>query len=304
MSPDADKPARKSKAPKSKPAAKARPASKSAAKSKAKAASSKAASAAKAARGKAGTKPARKAAAPAAPGSRPVPHWDGRAAGQAQVDASTLGTIVKLRLLRVVVRAYEANQRQGTASTKTRGEVSRTTRKPYKQKGTGNARRGDFNSPLLRGGGVIFGPRPRDYRQSLPRRALREALRSALLGKLRDGEVVSLDGGGFSEPSTKAAATALRELGCTRSAVVVLPALNAPVWKSFRNIPRVSVIPASDLNAHHVLAHDRLVLVDDAWQRLVARLPERRDEDGHDGHGGHDGHDGHDGDAGGEEPRS
>jgi hypothetical protein len=77
---------------------------------------------------------------------------------------------------------YEANKRQGTVKTKTRAEVTATTRKPYKQKGTGNARRGDFKSPLLRGGGVIFGPRPRDYSYSIPRKALREALRSALLG--------------------------------------------------------------------------------------------------------------------------
>ena len=295
MSADEDQPARKpaksekgekaekkpAKPKAAKPAA-ARPVSKSAAKSKAKAESASAAKAAKAAKAEkaaAAPKPRKAAAAKAAPGELgQVPHWNGKAAGQASVDASTLGSIVKLRLLRSVVRAYEANQRQGNASTKTRGEVCRTTRKPYKQKGTGNARRGDFNSPLLRGGGVTFGPRPRDYRQSLPRRALREALRSALLGKLRDGEVVSLDGGGFKEPSTKQAATALRELGCQRSAVVVLPALNPPMWKSFRNIPRVSVVPASDLNAHHVLAHDKLVLVDDAWTRLLARLPERREE--------------------------
>ena len=262
-----------------KPKAAARPASKSAAKSKAKAESAKASKAAKAGRAAAGPKPRKAAAAPGSAGELgQVPHWDGRAAGSTSVDASTLGSIVKLRLLRSVVRAYEANQRQGNASTKTRGEVSHTTRKPYKQKGTGNARRGDFNSPLLRGGGVTFGPRPRDYRQSLPRRALHEALRSALLGKLRDGEVVSLDGGGFQEPSTQRAAAALRELGCRHSAVVVLPALNPPVWKSFRNIPRVSVVPASDLNAHHVLAHDKLVLVDDAWTRLLARLPEHREE--------------------------
>ena len=269
MSPDAGKPARKPAA--SKAAGAAKP------KAKAKAAPG-AAKSARAAKSAAAAKPKLpKADAPSPDGPRQVPHWDGRAAGSASVDPSALGSIVKLRLLRSVVRAYEANQRQGTASTKTRGETNRTERKPYKQKGTGNARRGDFNSPLLRGGGVTFGPRPRDYRQSLPRRALREALRSALLGKLRDGEVVSLSGGGFEKPSTKAAATALRELGCRHSAVIVLPALNPPVWKSFRNLPRVSVVPASDLNAHHVLAHDRLVLVDDAWQRLVARLPQVRD---------------------------
>jgi large subunit ribosomal protein L4 len=237
---------------------------------------SKPAKSAQATTAKAAQPKLRKAGPPAAGGPSQVPHWDGRAAGRITVDGSTLGSIVKLKLLRNVLRAYEANQRQGTACTKTRGETNRTERKPYKQKGTGNARRGDFNSPLLRGGGVIFGPRPRDYRQSLPRRALKEALRSALLGKLRDGEVVSLTAGGFAKPSTKTAATALRELGCLRSAVVVLPERNEPVWKSFRNLPRVSVIPASDLNAHHVLAHDRLVLVDDAWARIVARLPEQR----------------------------
>jgi large subunit ribosomal protein L4 len=275
MSADAGKPARKPA--KAKPAAK--PESKTAARTKARVASTGAAKSAKATKADRPAKPAAPKPRPAQagqPAPSQVPHWDGRAAGRVSVDASTLGSVVKLRLLRSVVRAYEANQRQGTASTKTRGETNRTERKPYKQKGTGNARRGDFNSPLLRGGGVVFGPRPRDYRQSLPRRALREALRSALLGKLRDGEVVALTGGGFDKPSTKAAATALRELGCQRSAVIVLPELNAPVWKSFRNLPRVSVVPASDLNAHHVLAHDRLVLVDDAWARLVARLPSQR----------------------------
>ncbi|GJM22197.1 MAG: 50S ribosomal protein L4 [Planctomycetota bacterium] len=198
--------------------------------------------------------------------------WSNGSLGSASVDASSLGEVVKMQLLRDAVRMYEANQRQGTVKTKTRAETSYTTRKPYKQKGTGNARRGDFNSPLLRGGGVIFGPRPRDYSYKMPRKALREALRSALLGKLRDGEVHGLDSAAFSKPSTKTAAAALAALGCDGSAAIVVPAENENLLLSFRNLPRVHVIPASDLNTHHVLWHRRVLLVDGAWDVLMNRL--------------------------------
>jgi large subunit ribosomal protein L4 len=204
--------------------------------------------------------------------SSTVKRWDGKNVGDAKVDSSSLGELVKLKLLRSAVRMYEANRRQGTVSTKTRGETNYTENKPYKQKGTGNARRGDRNSPLLRGGGVIFGPRPRDFGFALPRKALREALRSALAGKLRDGEVVAYASTGLSKPSTKTAAAALEALGCDRSVCVVLPGDNVTLWKSFRNIPHVAVVRASDLNAHQVLAHRRVLLVDDAWTVLMGRL--------------------------------
>ena len=205
-----------------------------------------------------------------------IPSWDGSKVGQVDIAEDHLGQIVKGKLLRSAVLAYEANKRQGTVKTKTRGETSYTTRKPYRQKGTGNARRGDFNSPILRGGGTIFGPRPRSYRQPVPRKALREALRSALLGKVRDGEVAALSAKPFDVPSTKTAFGALSALGASRSAVVVVPSDNPTVWKSFRNIPRVEVVRASDLNAYHVLAHDWLVLVDDAWSVVQGRLGDGR----------------------------
>jgi large subunit ribosomal protein L4 len=212
-----------------------------------------------------------KKGATAKPGE--VPSWDGGQTATRTLDVTPLGQLVKKRLLSTAVRMYEANRRQGNASTKTRGETSYTTRKPYRQKGTGNARRGDFNSPLLRGGGVIFGPRPRDFGFQLPRRARREALRSALTGKLRDGEIRALSSSAFEKPSTKTAAAALSALGCQRSAVVVLPGDNATLWKSFRNIRGVSVVRASDLNAWQVLAHEHLLLVDDAWTVVLGRLP-------------------------------
>lgn len=211
------------------------------------------------------------AGAAAQPGN-PVRSWNAGKVGSATLEARGPADKIKLRLLADAVRMYEANRRQGTVKVKTRGETNYSERKPYKQKGTGNARRGDFNSPLLRGGGVIFGPRPRDFGFAMPRKALREALRSALAGKLRDGEVAHLSAASFKAPSTRSAAAALAALGCEGSAAIVLPA-DAPVlWKSFRNIPRIAVVRASDLNAHQVLAHRHLVMVDDAWDVLGRRL--------------------------------
>ncbi|MGQ0552168.1 MAG: 50S ribosomal protein L4 [Planctomycetota bacterium] len=210
------------------------------------------------------------AAEPAQPAA--VKTWNGKTLGSTSLDGSALGTKVKRRLLSTAVRMYEANERQGTLSTKTRGETNYTTRKPYKQKGTGNARRGDFNSPLLRGGGVIFGPRPRDFGFSMPRRALREALRTALAGKLRDGEIAVLQDLGLQAPSTKTAAGALAALGCNGRAAIVLPAENAVLYKSFRNLKGVRVVRAADLNAHDVLSNRHLVLVGDSWSRLTTRL--------------------------------
>ncbi len=201
-----------------------------------------------------------------------VAYWNEGQVGKVDLDASSLGDKVKLRLMFDVVRMYEANRRQGTVKTKTRAETAYTENKPFKQKGTGNARRGDYNSPLLRGGGVIFGPRPRDYSWRAPRKALREALRSSLVGKLRDGEVDGLNSSAFSKPTTKLAAQAMKDLGCDGSAAIVIPADNEAIWKSFRNIPRVTVIRASDLNTYHVLWHRRVLFVDNAWDVLIARL--------------------------------
>jgi len=201
-----------------------------------------------------------------------VAYWNEGQVGKVDLDASSLGDKVKLRLMFDVVRMYEANRRQGTVKTKTRAETAYTENKPFKQKGTGNARRDDYNSPLLRGGGVIFGPRPRDYSWRAPRKALREALRSSLVGKLRDGEVDGLNSSAFSKPTTKLAAQAMKDLGCDGSAAIVIPADNEAIWKSFRNIPRVTVIRASDLNTYHVLWHRRVLFVDNAWDVLIARL--------------------------------
>ncbi|MCB9897121.1 MAG: 50S ribosomal protein L4 [Planctomycetes bacterium] len=204
-----------------------------------------------------------------------VSHWTESGVGKIDLDSRGLGEIVRLKLLREAVLMYEANQRQGTHSTKTRSETAYTGHKPYKQKGTGNARRGDRNSPILRGGGIIHGPRPRDYSYAMPRRALRAALRSALLGKLRDGEVCAMARPELSTPSTRKAAGILAALGCAASAIIVTVERDEALLRSFRNLPRVHVTRACDLNAFEVLFHRNLVIVDGAWDALTERLGKR-----------------------------
>ena len=140
-----------------------------------------------------------------------------------EVDESLFGEKVKKRLLKEAVLMYEANLRQGTHSTLTRAEVSLTGRKPYRQKGTGSARAGDFKSPIWKGGGVAFGPKPRDYSYSMPKKARRVAVQTALLAKLIDHEVYFLSAFSVDSPQTKAAQAALNKLGVEGTTLVLLP---------------------------------------------------------------------------------
>lgn len=190
-----------------------------------------------------------------------------------EVDVAPLGDKVKRRLLFAAVHMYEARRRVGTHATKTRAEVAGSNRKPWPQKGTGRARAGTRRSPLWRGGGIIHGPRPRDYAYRLPKKALREALRSALLGKFRDGEVVVAEGLDFPRPATKSMAALLRKAGVAdRSVLVVTPALDRNVYLSCRNLPRVDCLPAAHLNAYEVLRHRCLVLARGAVSVLMERF--------------------------------
>jgi large subunit ribosomal protein L4 len=188
------------------------------------------------------------------------------------VDLAAYGEGVRPRLLKDAVVRYLANQRQGTHSTKTRAETAYSESRPWPQKHTGRARAGDKNSPLWRHGGRIFGPKPREYRMGMPVRARREALRSALLGKFRDGEVAFVEALPLKEPSTKTAALCLKELGIARGATIVLPAGDATLYRSFRNVARVECVPASELNALHVLRRKALVFVGDALTVVEQRL--------------------------------
>jgi large subunit ribosomal protein L4 len=187
-------------------------------------------------------------------------------------DTAALGKRPHRRLLREAVLMYAANRRSGTHSTKTRAEVHYTNKKPWKQKHTGRARAGTRRSPLWRGGGVIFGPRPRKYGWAMPRKALRAATRSALLGKASDGEVSRVIGLELSKPSTKAFAAVVQALGLKGTVLFVLEAHDDVMFRSARNIAGATVRVANDINALDLLAHRNVVLVNGALGSLNTGL--------------------------------
>jgi len=179
---------------------------------------------------------------------------------------------VLFRTLKDAVVMAQANKRQGTAKVKNRAAVKGTNKKPYKQKGTGRARAGDVKSPIWRGGGTVFGPKPRDYSYHMPAKARRIATRSALFGKLQDGEVVIADLGEFTAPSARMARKILADLGKPRRALVVLAEPNEKVWKSFRNFPGVKVRPAVDVSAYDVVAGGLVIAESTAMEALATRV--------------------------------
>jgi large subunit ribosomal protein L4 len=152
-----------------------------------------------------------------------------------------------------------ANGRQGTASTKTRGEVSGSTRKLYAQKHTGRARRGDIKSPLLRGGGVAFGPKPRSYRQSMPKKMRRLALKCLLSAKIREGNMRLLKELDFQEPKTKDMVSVLSSLGIDSSALIITAHSAPNVVRSAANLTDVKVVPSALINVLDLVSHEMLV---------------------------------------------
>ncbi|MFC1917498.1 50S ribosomal protein L4 [Chloroflexota bacterium] len=160
-----------------------------------------------------------------------------------------------------------ANIRQGSADTKTRGEVIGSTAKMYRQKGTGSARAGSRRSPLRRGGGVIFGPHPRSYQQAMPKKMRQMALRCVLSAKIGDGELKVLEGFTFAEPKTKEMTQILTALGVSNNVLVVTPAAEVNVVKSARNIPGVKTMPANLLNIIDLLSHQTVLMTESAVRK-------------------------------------
>src|SRR5690554_1215558 len=167
-----------------------------------------------------------------------------------------------------VVNAERAGMRQGTHKTKTRGEVRGGGRKPWRQKGTGRARHGSIRSPLWRGGGVIFGPKPRSHRLLMPKKARRQALRSALSAKLRDGELTVVDAFQLPELKTKAVAAVVQQLGGGRKPLLVIPEPDQGLRRAARNIPGVRTVVAACLNTYEVLDSSRLLITRDAVKKV------------------------------------
>lgn len=164
---------------------------------------------------------------------------------------------------------YLANQRQGTHATKTRGLVSGGGKKPFKQKHTGRARAGSIRSPLWRSGGTTFGPQPRDYSYSLPKKVKRLALKTALSMKFSHNEVVIIDNLALEKPRTKEMVNTLETLGLAgKSVLIVLPEKNDSVFLSVRNIPGVDVRRSVDLHPYDILAHNTLLMTKEAVRQM------------------------------------
>ncbi len=190
--------------------------------------------------------------------------------GRIEMPDSVFNVSVKQGTVHGSIVNYLANQRQGTHATKTKGLVRGGGRKPYKQKGTGRARAGSIRSPLWKGGGTIFGPQPRDYSYSLPRKAKKVALNGVLSAKLADGEVAVIDNIGFEKPSTSAMVTLLKTLGLLgRTTLIIVPEKNDNIILSARNIPGVSVIRVADLNTYEVAVHNMLLITKQAVEMLA-----------------------------------
>jgi len=162
-----------------------------------------------------------------------------------------------------------ANARQGTASTKTRAMVSGGGRKPYRQKGTGRARHGSIREPNMVGGGVVFGPHPRSYRQRMPKKMRRLALRSALSVKAQEGRVVVVRGLSIDRPSTKQIKNLLEQVGVGKTALVVLEGRDFGVEKSAANLENVKCILASNLNIRDLLKYESLVIREPAIDNMM-----------------------------------
>jgi large subunit ribosomal protein L4 len=171
-----------------------------------------------------------------------------------------------------VVVAYQASQRMGTACTKNVGEVAGTNKKPWRQKGTGRARAGSFQSPLWRGGGVVFGPKPRDFGKKVSKGTRQLALRKALSERLRAGDVVLVDDLKLSSPKTKDFVGVLTALELKGSALIVSQKADKNLELASRNVPNVAVTTSETLNTYDVLRSDKLVFTRGAFEQVEARL--------------------------------
>jgi large subunit ribosomal protein L4 len=195
----------------------------------------------------------------------------GAKVGEVEIRDEIWNVEVKPHLIHDVVVMQLANRRRGTSSTKTRSDVSGGSKKPYRQKGTGRARAGSSTSPLWPGGGVVFGPHPRSYRMSLPKKVKKSALRSALSQRYQEANVKFLDKLALDAISTKGFNGVVKVLNLTKPLFVV-GEKDEMVEKSARNIPYVKVLRAEGLNVYDIIRHDQFVVTLDALKRIEEAL--------------------------------
>jgi len=190
----------------------------------------------------------------------PLYNMEGQTIGEVELRDDIFGIAPHVSVMHQALVRQLANARLGTHKTKTRGEVSGGGRKPWRQKGPVRARHGSIRAPQWRGGGTVFGPRPRSYRQKMPKKMRHLAYKSALSVKAKEGQIIVLDKLEMPEPKTKAMAALLGALAVDSSALILLPGRNENVEKSARNLPGVKTLRAQYLNVRDLLGYDYLVM--------------------------------------------
>ncbi|WP_315077801.1 50S ribosomal protein L4 [uncultured Clostridium sp.] len=192
---------------------------------------------------------------------------EGKQVGDIQLNANIFEVEVNKHALHQVVVALLANKRQGTQSAKTRTEVRGGGIKPWRQKGTGRARQGSIRAPQWIKGGIVFAPKPRDYRVSIPKSMRRVAMKSALTSKVNDGQMVVLESLSFEAPKTKQFIEMLNAFNAKKTLIITAES-NEAVYKSARNIQGVSVIPVNNINVYDLLKFEKLIITKDAVSKI------------------------------------
>ena len=188
--------------------------------------------------------------------------------GDIELNEAIFGIEVNEHVVYEVVKNHLANRRQGTQSAKTRAEVRGGGRKPWRQKGTGRARQGSIRAPQWKGGGVVFAPKPRSYRYSVPKKVRRLAMKSVLSSKVLEGELRILDALTIDAFSTKKAKEILKNLSLETKTMIVLPEGNDMIIKSFANLPKVETVVVDYMNVYDLMRFDNLVIVKDALSKI------------------------------------
>ncbi len=192
----------------------------------------------------------------------------GSSVGDIELNDAIFGIVPNEAVLFEALVQQRASLRQGNHKVKTRSEVAGGGRKPWRQKGTGRARQGSIRSPQWRGGGIVFGPTPRSYSYKLPKKVRRLALLSALSTKVREEDIIVLDGLTFAAPKTKDFIQVLKDLSIEKKALIVTADLDEAVALSARNIPGISVVTATGINVLNLIGHNKLVITKAAVQKL------------------------------------
>lgn len=192
---------------------------------------------------------------------------EGQKVGDMQLSDNVFAVEVNESVLHQVVVAQLANKRQGTQSAKTRAEVSGGGKKPWRQKGTGRARQGSIRAPQWIHGGIVFAPKPRDYRMAIPKTMKRVAMKSALTSKVNDNNIIVLEGLQLEAPKTKEIVKMINAFEAKKPLIVV-PATDEVVYKSVRNIEGAMVIPVNNLNVYDILKHDKFIITKEAVAKI------------------------------------